>query len=52
MYANKTTTILTSAGALAGIIYGVANEKGFWATAGYALLFSIAGASIGAIVNS
>lgn len=52
MQPTKTTTILTSVGALAGIYYGVKNQKGFWATAGFALLFSIAGAAAGSAIQA
>jgi len=51
MTPSKLTGILTSAGALAGIIYGVSKQKGFWATAGFALLFSVAGAAGGAVID-
>jgi hypothetical protein len=43
---------LTSLGAVAGIYYGVTKNKGFWATAGFTLLFAIGGAAIGSFYNS
>jgi hypothetical protein len=43
---------LTSLGAVGGIVYGVSKQKGFWATAGFALLFSIAGVALGTAYNS
>jgi len=52
MTSTQTTAILTSAGALAGIWYGVKGQKGFWGTAGYALLFSIAGAAAGSVISN
>ncbi len=52
MQPTKITTILTSGGALVGIVYGISREKGFWATAGFTLLFSIAGAAAGSVIQS
>jgi hypothetical protein len=52
MQPTKVTSILSSVGALAGIYYGVKGQKGFWATAGYALLFSIAGAAAGSAIGA
>jgi hypothetical protein len=52
MQPTKITTILTSGGALLGIIYGVSKQKGFWATAGLTLLFSIGGAAAGSVVDA
>ena len=46
------TSALTSVGAVGGIAYGVYNQKSFWATAGYALLFAFAGASLATAYNS
>jgi len=43
---------LTSAGAVGGIIYGISKQKGFWVTAGYTLLFAVAGAMLGTAINS
>jgi hypothetical protein len=48
----KLTNTLTSAGAVGGIIYGISKQKGFWATAGYTLLFAVAGGMLGTAVNS
>jgi hypothetical protein len=52
MKPTQLTSILTSGGALVGIIYGVSKQKAFWATAGFALLFSIAGAAAGSVIQS
>jgi len=41
------TKVLSSLGAVAGIYYGVTKGKGFWVTAGFALLFSVGGAALG-----
>jgi hypothetical protein len=41
------TSGLSSLGAVLGIYYGVSKGKGFWATAGFTLLFSIGGAALG-----
>lgn len=51
MEQSKLTGILTSAGALAGIVYGISKQNGFWATAGFALLFSVAGAAGGSVID-
>jgi hypothetical protein len=48
----NTTQILTSLGALGGIVYGVTKAQGFWATAGYTLLFSIGGAALGNAIEA
>ncbi len=48
----KITNTLTSAGAVGGIIYGISKQKGFWATAGYTLLFAVAGGMLGTAINS
>ena len=42
---------LTSLGAVAGIYYGVTKNKGFWATAGFTLLFAIGGSALGNFYN-
>ena len=41
------TKSLSSLGAVLGIYYGVSKSKGFWATAGFTILFAVGGASIG-----
>lgn len=45
------TTGLTSVGAIGGIAYGVSKKKSFWTTAGFAILFAIAGAGIGTAIK-
>ena len=39
----------SSIGAIAGIWYGVSKSKGFWATAGFTILFAVGGAALGSI---
>ena len=50
--AGKVTAVLTSAGAIYGIYMGTKASKGFWNTAGMALLFSFAGAAIGTVYET
>lgn len=50
--AGKVTAVLTSAGAIYGIWMGTKASKGFWNTAGMALLFSFAGAAIGTVYET
>ena len=45
------TSGLTSLGALAGVFYGIKKQKKFWGTAGYVVIFSLVGASIGLGIN-
>ena len=47
----KLTSALSSFGAVAGIFYGVKQNKSFWTTAGFAILFSIGGAALGTGIN-
>lgn len=44
---NATST-MTSVGAMCGVAYGISQKKSFWTTTGFALLFAIAGAALGA----
>jgi ABC-type nitrate/sulfonate/bicarbonate transport system permease component len=48
---NATKT-LTTAGAVGGILYGIKKQSGFWATAGYTLLFALVGTALGTAVGS
>lgn len=48
----RTTSALSSMGAVLGIVYGVSKKKSFWTTAGFAILFSIGGAALGTAYNS
>jgi hypothetical protein len=48
----KVTSTLSSLGAVYGIYYGVKNQKGFWQTAGFTLLFAIGGSMLGTAYNS
>jgi len=43
----KVSSALSSLGAVGGIYYGVTKSKGFWTTAGFAILFAIGGAALG-----
>ena len=52
MKAGKVTAVLTSGGAIYGIWMGTKGAKGFWQTAGMALLFSFAGAAIGTVYET
>jgi len=52
MKAGKVTAVLTSGGAIYGIYMGTKGAKGFWQTAGMALLFSFAGAAIGTVYET
>ena len=45
-------TGLTSIGAIGGIVYGVSKNKSFWATAGFAIIFAIAGAGLATIIKN
>lgn len=45
------TTGLISVGAIGGIAYGVSKNKSFWTTAGFAILFAIAGAGLGTAIK-
>lgn len=45
------TTGLTSVGAIGGIAYGVSKNKSFWTTAGFAIIFAIAGAGLGTAIK-
>jgi hypothetical protein len=45
------TTGLTSVGAIGGIAYGVSKKKSFWTTAGFAIIFAIAGAGLATAVK-
>jgi hypothetical protein len=45
------TTGLTSVGAIGGIAYGVSKGKSFWTTAGFAIIFAIAGAGVGTAIK-
>jgi hypothetical protein len=39
--------IMTSVGALGGIVYGMNRSKSFFTVAGFCLLFAVTGAAIG-----
>jgi hypothetical protein len=52
MKAGKVTAVLTSAGAVYGIFLGTKGQKGFWQTAGMALLFSFGGAALGTVYET
>ena len=52
MKAGKLTAVLTSAGAVYGIYAGTKGAKGFWQTAGMALLFSFGGAALGTVIET
>jgi hypothetical protein len=52
MKAGKVTAVLTSAGAVYGIWLGTKGQKGFWQTAGMALLFSFGGAALGTVYET
>ena len=41
-----------SLGAIVGIWYGVSKNKGFWATAGFTILFAIGGTALGSVYES
>ncbi len=43
----KVQSALSSLGAVGGIYYGVSKGKGFWATAGFAILFAVGGGLLG-----
>jgi hypothetical protein len=45
------TTGLTSVGAIGGIAYGVSKGKSFLTTAGFAIIFAIAGAGVGTAIK-
>jgi ABC-type nitrate/sulfonate/bicarbonate transport system permease component len=47
---NATNT-LTTVGAVGGIIYGIKQQKGFWATAGYTLLFALVGTALATAIG-
>jgi hypothetical protein len=49
---NKTTMILASVGALAGLYFAFKNKKGFWGYAGYFVLGSVAGHLAGNVVTA
>ena len=46
------TSFFSSAGAIAGIYYGIKTKKSFWGTVGYTILFSIGGAALGTAINT
>jgi len=46
------TSGLSSIGAIGGIAYAVSKRKTFWVTATYGLVFAIAGAAVGTIINN
>ena len=46
------TSFFSSAGAIAGIYYGVKTKKSFWGTVGYCILFSIGGGALGTAINT
>jgi|GEM_PF-2432023 len=46
------TSVLAPTGAIYGIYYGMKHDKGFWQTAGMALLFSFAGAAAGGVIDT
>jgi hypothetical protein len=48
----KVVNTLTQAGAIGGIIYGISKQKGFWSTAGYTILFAVAGGVLGTAINT
>ena len=48
---DNTTMILSSVGALAGLYYAFSNNKGFWGSAGYFVLGSIAGGLAGNVIS-
>jgi hypothetical protein len=52
MTLGKVTSVLAPTGAIFGIYYGMKHQKGFWMTAGMALLFSFAGASLGSVIDT
>lgn len=47
----KVQNALSSIGAIYGIYYGAKKGKGFWVTAGYALVFAISGSLLGTAYN-
>lgn len=49
---NKSINGAGSLGAIVGIFYGVTKNKGFWGTAGFALLFAFGGVAIGKVYES
>ena len=48
----KVGTAFTTIGAIGGLAYGVSKHKQFWTTAGFTILFAIAGAAVGTAVNT
>lgn len=46
------TATFGSLGAIVGIWYGVSKNKGFWATAGYTILFAIGGTALSSVYQS
>jgi hypothetical protein len=46
------TGTFSSLGAIVGIWYGVSKNKGFWATAGFTILFAIGGTALGSVYQS
>jgi hypothetical protein len=45
------TSGLTSVGAISGIAYGVSKKKSLWTTAGFAIIFAIAGAGLATAIK-
>jgi hypothetical protein len=48
----KIGSALTTIGAIGGLAYGVSKRKSFWTTAGFTLVFAIAGAAVGTAINT
>ena len=49
---DKSINGIGSLGAIVGIYYGVTKSKGFWGTAGFALLFALGGVAVGKVYES
>jgi hypothetical protein len=45
------STGLTSVGAITGIAYAVSKKKSLWTTAGFAIIFAIAGAGLATAIK-
>ena len=48
----KVGSAFTSIGAIGGLAYGVSKRKSFWTTAGFTILFAVAGAALGTAVQT
>lgn len=48
----KVSSAFTAIGAIGGMAYGVSKHKSFWTTAGFTILFAIAGAAAGTAIQT